>query len=118
MYKIKDLYGEKVIRIFYENELLLSKLQISFYPEPGSHNNTIKVVLNLSNYETKKELNNTTGLDTSHLAANIDFVALKAEDVNKLVNTSSCLNDWETKVDEVGTDKLKTVLVDLKNWMM
>ena len=52
---------------------------MSFYPEPGSHvNNKMKVVLDLSNYG-KSELSNATGVDTSQLAAEIDFVALKAE---------------------------------------
>ena len=49
-------------------------------------------MLNLSNYATKKELNDTVGVDTSHLAANIDFIALKAGDINKLVNVPSGLN--------------------------
>ena len=38
----------------------------------------MKVVLDLSNYG-KSELSNATGVDTSQLAAEIDFVALKAE---------------------------------------
>ena len=49
--KIKDLNGKK----FYEKELLLSKLLMSYYPEPDSHiRDEVKVVLNLSNYATKK----------------------------------------------------------------
>ena len=33
----------------------------------------------MSNYETKKELEHATGLDTSDLAAKKDFNALRAE---------------------------------------
>ena len=95
---------------------------MSFYSESGSHvNNKMKVVLDLSNYG-KLELNNATGVDTSQLAAEIDFVALKAEvdkvDGNKLVNILSGFNNYETKVDDVDSDKLKTVPVDLKKSVM
>ena len=54
-YKIKFLDGEKIIGGFYEKELLLSKLQRSYYPEPDNHIRVkVKVVLDLSNYATKK----------------------------------------------------------------
>ena len=51
--KIKDLNSEKTS--FYEKELLLSILQILYYPEPDINNrDEVKVVLSLSNYTTKK----------------------------------------------------------------
>ena len=54
------------------------------YPEPDSHiRDKFKIVLDLSNYATKKELDHATGVDTSDLAAKKDFIALKAE-VDKL----------------------------------
>ena len=41
-----------------------------YYPEPGSHiRDQVKVVLDLSNYAAKKELDHATGVDTSDLAA-------------------------------------------------
>ena len=47
----------------------------------------------MSNYNTKKELNNPTGTDKCNLSAGKDFVTLKAKfgklDINKLVNISS-----------------------------
>ena len=50
----------------------------------------VKVILDLSNYATKKDLDNATMVNTSDLAAKKDFIALKAEvdklDINKLVN--------------------------------
>ena len=64
---------------------------MSYYPEPDSHiRYKVKVVLGLSNYATKKELEHATRIDTSDLAAKKDFIALKAEvgklDINKLTN--------------------------------
>ena len=45
----------KLIKSFYEKELLLSELKISYYPEPDSQvRGKAKVVLELSNYATKK----------------------------------------------------------------
>ena len=40
------------------------------YLKPDSHiRDEVKVVLDLSKYETKKELDHATGVDTSYLAA-------------------------------------------------
>ena len=92
---------------------------MSYYPEPGSHiGDKIRVVLDLSNYATKKELHHPTGDGISDLAAKKDFIALKAKvdklDINKLVNVPNNLNNLKTKVDDLDVGKLKTVAVDLK----
>ena len=89
---------------------------MSYYPESDSHiRDKIKVVLDLSNYATKKELDH---VDMSNLAAKKDFLALKAEgdklDIHKLVNVTTSLNNLKTKVDDLGVGKLKTIPVDLK----
>ena len=43
---------------------------MSYYPKPDSHARAkVKVVLDMSNYATKKELEHATGADTSNLAA-------------------------------------------------
>ena len=72
----------------------------------------------MSNYATKNELENVTGVDTSNLAAKRYFIVLKPEmdklDVNKLINASTGLNNLKTKVDDLDIDKLNIVLVDLK----
>ena len=69
-YKIKDLNVEKVIGSFYEKKLLKNALQMSYYLEPDSHfTEKVKVVLELSNYATKIELDHAKGVDTSNLAA-------------------------------------------------
>ena len=92
---------------------------MSYYLEPDSHiRDKVKVVLNLSNYATKKELGHATGIDTSDLTAKKDFIALKAEvdklDINKLTNVPTSLNNLKTKVDDLDLGKLKTVPVDWK----
>ena len=83
---------------------MLSKLQISCYPEPDSHiRNKVKLVLALSNYALKKELGHATGTDTSDLAAKKLFIALKGEDgkldINKWVNVSTGLNDLDLETN-------------------
>ena len=48
---------------------------MSYYQEPDSHiRDIVKVVLDLSNYDTKKEANNATSVDISNLAAERDFL--------------------------------------------
>ena len=88
---------------------------MSYYPEPGSHiRDKVKVVLDLSNYATKKELEHATGIDTSDLTAKKDFIALKAEvdklDIDKLqlVNLPTSLNNLKIKADDLDVGKLKT----------
>ena len=101
-YDIKYSNREKIIGSLYENELLLSKLYMSYYPEPErqSSRHKVKVVLDLSSYATKKQLDHSTAVDTSDLAVKKDFVALKAEidklDINKLVNVTTSLNNLKT----------------------
>ena len=98
--------------------MLRSILYINYYPEPDSHiRDEVKLVLDLSNYVTKKELEHVTRVDTFDLAAKKDFIALKAQvdklDINKLVNIPISLNNLETKADDLDVSKLKTVPVDL-----
>ena len=92
---------------------------MSYYPQPGSHiRDKVKVVLHLSNYATKKELEDAVGIDTSDLAAKKDSIALKAEvdklDINKLTNVLISLNNLSTEEDDLDIGKLKTVPVDSK----
>ena len=71
---------------------------MNYYPEPDNIiRDKVRVVLNLSNYATRKELKDATGVDASNLAAKRHFIALKA------------------KVDKLGTNKFAYVLKDLKN---
>ena len=66
--------------------------------EHDSHvRNSDKVVIDFSNYASKKELEHATGIDTSDLAAKKAFVALKAKvdklDINKIANVSTSLSN-------------------------
>ena len=47
---------------------------MSYYPEPDSYiRDKVRVVLNLSNYAIKNELDHATGVDTPDLSAKKDF---------------------------------------------
>ena len=59
-----------------------------YFPTPSSHKENIKVEIDLSNYATKKDINNITHVDTS-------------------------LSSLKTEVDRLDIDKLATVPVDL-----
>ena len=71
----------------------------------------------MSNYATKKELNDATGVDRFNLSAKRNFIVLKVEvyklDINKLDNIPVSLNNLQTKVDYLVAVKLKTVPLDL-----
>ena len=55
-----------------------------YFPKPYKpFGGDINVKADLSNYATKADLKNATGIDTSKLAAKSDLVSLKAE-VNKI----------------------------------
>ena len=96
---------------------------MAYYPEPDSHfRDKVKLVLDLSNYGTKKELDHATCVDTSDLAAKKDFIALKTEFdklyINKLVNVPTYLNNLKTKADDLdvpGNLKKLSDVVDNEN---
>ena len=92
---------------------------MSHYPKPYCHTrDKVKVVLELSNYATKTELEHADLADSSDVAARKDFIVLKAEvnklDIDNLVNVSTSSNNLKTKLDDLDVGKLKTVPVDLK----
>ena len=75
-----------------------------YYPELESQiNKNVKIKLDLSNYDSKIELEGSTGIDTSNLASKGDFIDLKVEvgklDINKLVNVLNGMNNVKTKVE-------------------
>ena len=89
---------------------------MSYYPETDSHSREkVKVVLDLSNYATKKELDHATGVDLIQLLKK-DFIGLRTEklDINKLVNVSTSLNNLKTKIADLDVSKLKAVPINLK----
>ena len=83
---------------------------MSYYSEPDTHIiDKVKVVLQLSNYATRKDLEHATGIDTSDVAAKKDFAALKAEvdkqEINKLVNVPTSLKNSKIKIDDLDVCK-------------
>ena len=66
-----------------------------YYPPYKSSSNNIKVELDLSNYATKKDINDITHVDVSGFVSKTNLAALK------------------TEIDKIDADKLKTVPVDL-----
>ena len=59
-----------------------------------------------------------TGVDISNLAAEKDFIALKAEvdqlDISRVINDIKGLNNLRTTVSNLDVDMLKTVSVNLR----
>ena len=66
-----------------------------YFPPYNNSSNNINVELGLSNYATKKDINDITHVDVSGFASKTNLAALK------------------TEVDKIDGDKLKIVPVDL-----
>ena len=88
-----------------------------YFPKPKSLEGRVEVELGLSNYATKADLNNATGVDTSKFAKKVDLANLKSNveklDIDKLKNVLTNLSNLKSKVDKLDVDKLVTVPVDL-----
>ena len=77
----------------------------------------MKVELDLSNYASKADLKNATGVDTSNFAKKVNLTSLKFGvnklHIDKLKNLPTGLNSLKSKVDKLKVDKLVPVLDDL-----
>ena len=77
----------------------------------------VKVELDLSNYATKADLKNATGVDTSKFAKKVDLANLKSDvdklDIDELKNIPSGLSNLKSKVDKLDIAKLETTPVGL-----
>ena len=85
-----------------------------YFPKPYEpFGGDINVKVDLSNYATKVDLKNATGIDTSKLGEKSDLTSLKAEldklDVNKLKYVWTNLRNLKSKVDKLDIDKLVRV---------
>ena len=80
-----------------------------YFPKPKSLGANVKVELDLSNYATKTDLKNATGVDTSDFTKKTDLANLKSDvdkfDINKLKNVPSNLRDLKSKVDKLDIGK-------------
>ena len=98
---------------------LIKKYSINgeYFSEPKSSGGRVKVELDLSNYATKADLKNATGVDTSKFAKKVDLASLKSNvdklDIDKLKNVPTNLNNLKSKVDKLDVDKLMPVTVSL-----
>ena len=88
-----------------------------YFPETKSSGRGMKVELDLSNYVTKADLENTVGLDTSKFAGKVYLANLKSDedklDIAKLKNVPSNLSNLKSKVDKLDVNKLVPFSVDL-----
>ena len=77
----------------------------------------MKVELDLSNYATKTDLQNSTGIDTLSFANMVDLASLKSNvdqlDFDKLKNVLTNLSNLKSKVDKLDVDKLLNIPVDV-----
>ena len=99
-----------------------------YFPEPIFSEANVKVELKLSNYATKTDLKNTTGVDISSFAKKSDLASLKSKvdklDVNKLVpvpvdlsKLSALVKNYVVKKDVYNT-KIKNIedkIADITN---
>ena len=88
-----------------------------YFPKPSSHEENIKVEIDLTNYATKNDINDITHVDTSKFALKTNLANLKAEvdklDIDKLVPIPADLNKFSNVVKndvvkKVDYDKLVT----------
>ena len=88
-----------------------------YFAEPKSFGGRVKVELDLSNYATKADSKNATGVDTSKFARKVDLASLKSNvdklDIDKLKNVPTNLSNLQIKVDKLGVDKLVPIPVDV-----
>ena len=77
----------------------------------------MKVELDLSNYVTKADLNNATGVDTSKFPKTVDLASLKSEIdklyIDKLEKVPTGWIRLKSKLEELDVDKLVPVPVCL-----
>ena len=84
-----------------------------YFPEPKSSGRRVKFELDWSNYATKADLKNATGVNTSKFAKRVDLASLKSNvdnlDIGKLKNVSTNLGNLKSKSDKLNVDKLLPV---------
>ena len=77
----------------------------------------MKVELDFSNYATKADLKNATGVDTSDFSIKTDLANLKPDvdklDIDKLKDVPNNLSNLKSKADKLDVDKLVPFPVDL-----
>ena len=88
-----------------------------YFPAPKYLGGKVKFELDLSNFATKTDLKNATGIDTSSFAEKVNLANLKSNvdklDIDKLKIIPTNLSNLKSKIDKIDVDKLVPFLVDL-----
>ena len=87
------------------------------FPKPKSWKPNLKVQLVLSNYATKADWKNETGVDTLDFSKKTDLANLKSDidklDINKWKNVPTNSSNLKSKEDKFNVNKLVPVPFDL-----
>ena len=79
-----------------------------YFPELKSLGGRVKVESDLSNYATKEDLINATGVDTSKFAKRSDLANSKSNadrlDIDKLKNVSTNLSNLKSRENKLDVD--------------
>ena len=79
-----------------------------YFPGTKSSGGRKRVQLDLSNYATKTDLKNATGIDTSSFAKKVDLANLKSNvdelDIDKLKNLATNLSNLKSKVHQLDVE--------------
>ena len=94
--------------------LIVGLIKMSeYFPKPSSHEENIKIKIDLTNYATKEDIKNITHVDTSSFALKTNLSSLKAEvdklDIDKLVPIP---NDLSKLSNVVKSDVVKKTVYD------
>ena len=88
-----------------------------YFPKPKYLRANVKVELDLSNYETKADLKNATGVDISDFGKKTYLANLTSDvdklDISKLKNMQSTLSNLKSEVAKLDIGKLETTPIDL-----
>ena len=95
----------------------ISLYKMSYFSEPYTRSKSkIKVELDFSNYATKSDLKNETGVDKLKFAKKANLASFKSDtdklDIDKLEKVTSGLNILKIKVNKLDVDELKLIPTD------
>ena len=101
----KDMTIHSIVGLI-KKDIKMSK----YFPKPYSHEENIKVKIDLGNYATKEDIKNITHVDTSIFPLKTDLSNLKTEvdklDIDKLVPVATDLSKLSNKVKNYVAKKV------------
>ena len=128
-YRIERVIKKKAINYMSNEKVVIIHLIVGsikktsykmskYFPKPyESFGGDINVRVDLSDYATKKDIDNITHVDTSNFALKTNLANLKTKvdklDINKLGSLQNNLSKLKTKVDKLDFDKLVPIPADL-----